>query len=66
MNIRILTKADWKIWKQLRLEALQNTPESFRSSYEEELAWSDQEFQSELQNSNIFGVIVDGLLVARF
>lgn len=64
MNIRILTQADWEIWKQIRLEALKNEPESFGSSYEEELVWLDQAFQAELKNSNIFGVVVDGTLVS--
>lgn len=64
MKIRILTQADWKIWKQLRLEALQNAPESFGSSYEEELNWSDLDFQNELNKSDIFGVVLDTLLIS--
>ena len=37
MKMKILTQEDWKIWKSFRLEALKNSPESFGSSYEEEL-----------------------------
>ena len=59
MDIRRLTPQDWQIWKQLRLEALKNAPESFGSSYEEELRWSDLEFQNEINKSNIFGAFID-------
>ena len=55
MKIRLLAQDDWKIWRQLRLEALQYSPESFGSSYEEESNWSDTDFQKGLSTSNIFG-----------
>lgn len=35
--IKQLIAEDWKIWKELRLEALKDLPESFGSSYEEEV-----------------------------
>lgn len=64
MHIRILTEKDWKIWKQLRLEALEDSPESFESSYEEEVSWHDLDFQNTLRKNDIFGVFVDDLLVS--
>ncbi len=64
MNIRMLTQEDWQPWKLLRLEALKNAPESFGSSYEEELNWSDLDFQNSLNKSDIFGVFVDNSLVS--
>ena len=63
MKIRMLTQDDWKLWKSFRLEALKNSPESFGSSYEEELNWSDSDFQNGLTKSDIFGVFVDNLPV---
>jgi ribosomal protein S18 acetylase RimI-like enzyme len=63
MKIRMLTQDDWKLWKSFRLEALYNSPESFGSSYEEELNWLDSDFQNSLTTSDIFGVFVDNLLV---
>ena len=39
MKIKILAQEDWKIWRSFRLEALKNSPESFGSSYEEEVNW---------------------------
>jgi len=64
MKIKLLTADDWKIWKKLRLEALQDSPMSFGSSYEEELHWPDLEVQNELNKSNIFGAFVDDMFVA--
>ena len=62
--IKQLTSADWKIWKELRLEALKNSPESFGSSYEEEVICPDLDFQNSLIKSDIFGVFVDSSLVS--
>lgn len=64
MNIRMLTQKDWQPWKSLRLEALKNAPESFGSSYEEEVNWPDLDFQTALTKNDIFGVFVDNLLIA--
>ena len=64
MKIRMLTQEDWQPWKLLRLEALKNSPESFGSSYEEEVNWPDLDFQNSLTKSDIFGVFVDNSLVS--
>ena len=64
MKIRILKQEDWKIWKSFRLEALKNSPENFGSSYEEELNWSDLDFQSALTKSDIFGAFIDNSLAS--
>lgn len=63
-EIRLLTVDDWQIWKDIRLEALQDSPENFGSAYEEELHWTDAEFQEGLTKSNIFGGFIDDKLVA--
>ncbi len=62
--IKQLTVDDWKIWKELRLEALKNSPESFGSSYEEEVNWPDLDFQNSLTKSDIFGVFVADSLIS--
>ncbi len=64
MKIRLLTAEDWQIWKEIRLEALQNSPENFGSSYEEECDWPDLEFQNGLNRSHIFGAFIENYLVA--
>ncbi len=64
MKIRMLTPDDWQIWKNFRLEALKNAPESFGSSHEEESAWPDSDFQNGLTKGDIFGVFIDNSLVS--
>ncbi len=63
MKTRILTSKDWQVWKQFRLEALLNSPESFGSSYEEEINYSDDNWQSHINKSKIFAVFFGDLLV---
>lgn len=63
-TIKQLGADDWKIWKNFRLEALKNSPESFGSSYEEELNWTNSDFQNSLTKSDIFGVFVDNSLIS--
>ncbi len=64
MKIKKLMQTDWQIWKDFRLDALKNSPESFGSSYEEESNWPDSYFQNELTKSDIFGAFIDQSLVA--
>ncbi|MBA2653375.1 MAG: GNAT family N-acetyltransferase [Tatlockia sp.] len=64
MKIRQLHKTDWKLWKDLRLEALNNAPQSFNSSYEEEVLWTDSEFQNRLSKGYVLGAFVDNSLVS--
>lgn len=63
MSIRLLTKDDWQAWKAIRLEALQNAPEAFGSSYDEEANQSDEEFKSFLNKSTIFGAFIGHELI---
>lgn len=64
MKIRQLFDADWHLWKEIRLEALTNSPESFGSSYEEEVFMSDTDFQNGLSKGYVLGAFVDDLLVS--
>jgi ribosomal protein S18 acetylase RimI-like enzyme len=64
IKIRYLKEKDWETWKAFRLEALQNNPESFSSSYEDEVTWPDSMFQDSLTKNHIFGVFVHDVLVA--
>ncbi len=54
-NIRLLGPDDCLAWRNLRLEALQNYPEGFGSSYEEEVEYSEEYLKSYLKRSTIFG-----------
>jgi len=64
LTIKQLGADDWQIWKNFRLEALKNSPESFGSSYEEEVNWPDLDFQNSLTKSDVFGVFVDNSLIS--
>ncbi|HAT2049070.1 TPA: GNAT family N-acetyltransferase [Legionella pneumophila] len=64
MKIRQLCDADWNLWKDIRLSALKHSPESFGSSYDEELQWADADFQSVLSNGYVLGAFVGDLLVS--
>ncbi|HAU0263898.1 TPA: GNAT family N-acetyltransferase [Legionella pneumophila] len=64
MKIKVLIQEDWELWKSFRLEALKNSPESFGSSYEEEVLMSDADFQNGLSKGYVLGAFVDDLLVS--
>ncbi|HHF7373688.1 TPA: hypothetical protein ACPSKV_001221 [Legionella bozemanae] len=64
MKIKVLIQEDWELWKSFRLEALKNSPESFGSSYEEEVLMSDADFQHGLSKGYVLGAFVDDLLVS--
>jgi hypothetical protein len=64
MNIKILVPEDWEIWKEFRLDALKNSPESFGSSYAEESKWSDKDFQTNISKNTLFCLFIDSAIVA--
>jgi RimJ/RimL family protein N-acetyltransferase len=63
MKIRLLTIDDLSSYKSLRLEALKQVPEAFVSSYEEEINYSQKDWEVGFAKSNIFGAFIEGLLV---
>ena len=48
ITVRELAADEWEIFKTLRLRALQEDPEAFVASYEEESQHSDEEWQLSL------------------
>lgn len=54
-----MSAGDWKIYKELRLEALAQNPEAFGDSCEEAFRLSDEEWKKELENPKSY------LLVAK-
>ena len=65
MRIRVLTKEDTQIYRELRLQALEHSPTAFASSYEEEVTYEPHYFENFLNNQNhiVFGAIEEELLV---
>ena len=57
MEIKLLTKKDDGAYKKIRLEALQNSPEFFGSSYEEEVLFSAKDFRK--NGEHIFGAFIN-------
>jgi len=52
LNIRVLNKDDWSIYREIRLLSLQDSPNSFGSSYEQEFLFSSEEWISRLNLDN--------------
>lgn len=67
-SIRQLQPDDWKIWKKIRLEALQNHPEAFGASYNEYLNRIEDDYRANLRETFVLGAFAAGALVgtARF
>jgi len=50
VSIVALGPLDWRDLRAIRLEALRSEPAAFSSTYEETLAWSDEDWQRRLAN----------------
>jgi GNAT superfamily N-acetyltransferase len=59
MFIRLLNEDDVSAYRSLRLEALQDSPTAFRSSYDEEVEAPLEKFASILRTPAIFGAFAD-------
>lgn len=64
MKTRLLTQDDWQIYRGIRLESLQNSPESLASSYEQELECSEEDWKNKLKESDVFGAFSGNELMA--
>jgi ribosomal protein S18 acetylase RimI-like enzyme len=60
ITIRLLTVEDVEEYHRLRLEALQDSPASFNSSYEDEVQMPLTHFTAKLQDNYVFGAYSDG------
>ncbi len=61
--IKKLTKNDWQEWREIRLEALKKSPDSFLSSFEEEAKTPDNTWAEQLENSIKFGYFINDKIV---
>ncbi|NRD75221.1 GNAT family N-acetyltransferase [Shewanella sp. VB17] len=52
MNIRVINKEDWAIYRDLRLMSLQDSPDSFGSRFEQESLFSRDEWVTRLNPDN--------------
>jgi len=61
--IKKLGKNDWREWREIRLEALKKSPDSFLSSFEEEDNTPDNMWAEQLENSLKFGYFINDEIV---
>jgi GNAT superfamily N-acetyltransferase len=45
VTVRVATEADWRTWRDLRLRALSDSPDAFGSTYERELALTEDDWR---------------------
>jgi len=62
VQIRLLTAADAALFRTLRLEALELSPEAYGASFEQESARPVAWFVERMSQSDIFGAFIDGEL----
>jgi ribosomal protein S18 acetylase RimI-like enzyme len=58
IEIKNLSADKWRDFKELRLEALQNDPLAFGSSYQEEIAFPEEEWKRRISNT-LFAILND-------
>ena len=51
-KIRILNPEDWRLYREVRLNSLKDSPDSFGSTYSREAEFADFEWQSRLDLSS--------------
>jgi len=63
ITVRKVEADDWQALKQLRLEALQDTPDAFGSTYAESVTWPDQRWKTMAADWNYYFAESDGQVV---
>jgi RimJ/RimL family protein N-acetyltransferase len=59
MEIRKIDQKEWQSWKEIRLEALKDAPDSFLSTYEEEVESKDQFWIDQVKNNDVIIAFVE-------
>lgn len=63
ISVRLLTKDETPLFRELRLRGLQGEPNAFFDAYEDAVTWSEEKFASYFDNGWIAGGFVDGKLL---
>lgn len=61
--IRRLDAGDTGLYREIRLEALKNSPEAFGDSFEDQMDAPDKAFQERLEKNIVFGAFIEDQLV---
>jgi GNAT superfamily N-acetyltransferase len=64
MEAREALADDWEVWRELRLRALKDSPDSFASTYEREIAFTEADWRDRLAGTAVL-VYVDDLPIAQ-
>lgn len=64
--IKKLTEDDWQHLRNIRFESLQDSPNNFGSSYNEEVQKSDVEWKNWANKCDVFGAFLEDLLIGNF
>ena len=57
---------DWRAWRDLRLEALQDTPIGFARSYEETVGWTEEQWQELLSRPGGWWLVPGRAMAAAY
>jgi ribosomal protein S18 acetylase RimI-like enzyme len=60
ITVRVLTEEEWDQYRSVRLAALQESPEAFVASYEEEAAYDEEFWRTRMRRSQRLIAEVDG------
>lgn len=61
ISVRVLGEEDWQQYRTVRLQALQDSPEAFLRTYEEESAYDEDYWRSRMRRSHRLVAKVDGV-----
>jgi RimJ/RimL family protein N-acetyltransferase len=60
VRVDAVTADDWRAWRDLRLEAIQDTPIGFMESYEDAVRVSEEQWRERLSRSGLRLLAYDG------
>ncbi|MGW1678784.1 N-acetyltransferase family protein [Saccharopolyspora sp. NPDC002376] len=58
LSLRVLTPADWDLWREVRLAALAEAPHAFKSRLEDWEKDGEQRWRSRLEAPDIYNILV--------
>jgi ribosomal protein S18 acetylase RimI-like enzyme len=60
ITIRVLQEADWSQYRAVRLSSLQDSPDAFASTFDEESRYDEQYWRNEMRHSHRLLAVSDG------
>lgn len=63
ITTRLLQEDDWQVYRDLRLAALQESPDAFVASYDEESSYDEALWRTRMRRAHRFAAELDGKTV---